>query len=269
MNEIERIVLLVRAHGAANTAFRHRPAHFLVRNPGKDINGDGVDEVVISHLCLDANGKEIWNNSKYFSKNNDHMDAMEFFDINGDGKPELLVGQSDVGTLAYNAQTGAMLWQNISDHSQQITAGYILGDSKTPQVVTNGRVYGPAGRPGCSRRHSPGLRPAAAQAGAPGAPGAAGARGRAEVEVSAAGRRRRRVRSVWAAEGWARSSTGSTIREAAGALAREPAERESELRARRLVWQWQADLFLVPLQAGTGWERDSVLQGRGLPHVRL
>jgi hypothetical protein len=106
-----------------------------------DVNGDGVDEVVISHLCLDANGKEVWNNAKYFEKNNDHMDAMEFFDMNGDGKPELLVGQSDVGTLEYNAQTGAMMWQNVSDHSQQVTAGYILADSKTPQVVTNGRTY--------------------------------------------------------------------------------------------------------------------------------
>jgi hypothetical protein len=106
-----------------------------------DVNGDGVDEVVISHLCLDANGKEIWNNAKYFEKNNDHMDALEFFDMNGDGKPELLVGQSDVGTLEYNAQTGAMMWQNVSDHSQQVTAGYILADSKTPQVVTNGRTY--------------------------------------------------------------------------------------------------------------------------------
>jgi hypothetical protein len=106
-----------------------------------DVNGDGVDEVVISHLCLDENGKEIWNNAKYFEKNNDHMDAMEFFDMDGDGKPELLVGQSDVGTLEYNAQTGAMLWQNVSDHSQQVTAGYILADSKTPQVVTNGRTY--------------------------------------------------------------------------------------------------------------------------------
>lgn len=114
-----------------------------------DVNGDGVDEVVISHLCLDAQGHEVWNNAKYFQKNNDHMDAMEFFDINGDGNPELLVGQSDVGTLAYNAATGAMLWHNLSDHTQQITAGYILADSKTPQVVSNGRTY--ALRPASAR----------------------------------------------------------------------------------------------------------------------
>ena len=112
-----------------------------------DVNGDGIDEVIISHLCLDANGNEVWNNAKYFEKNNDHMDAMEFFDINGDGKPELLTGQSDVGTLAYNAQNGEILWQNLSDHSQQITAGYILGGSSTPQVVTNGRTYVPMMRP--------------------------------------------------------------------------------------------------------------------------
>ncbi|MGD0859644.1 MAG: hypothetical protein ABR912_10015 [Terracidiphilus sp.] len=112
-----------------------------------DVNGDGIDEVFISHLCLDANGKEIWNNAKYFQKNNDHMDSMEFLDINDDGKLELLTSQSDVGTLAYNAQTGAILWQNISDHSQQITAGYILDNSSTPQVVTNGRTYLPMPRP--------------------------------------------------------------------------------------------------------------------------
>jgi hypothetical protein len=75
-----------------------------------------------------------------------------------------LVGQSDVGTVAYNAQNGDMLWQNLSDHSQQITAGYILGDSKTPQVVTNGRVYGPP-------------RPAPIAGAAPRVPGAGGGGG--------------------------------------------------------------------------------------------
>jgi hypothetical protein len=108
-----------------------------------DVNGDGVDEVMISHLCLDAQGREVWNNAKYFEDNHDHMDAMEFFDMNGDGKPELMVGQSDVGTLEYDAQNGAILWQNLSDHTQQITAGYILAGSSTPQAVANARTYGP------------------------------------------------------------------------------------------------------------------------------
>jgi hypothetical protein len=120
-----------------------------------DVNGDGVDEVVISHLCLDAQGHEVWNNAKYFEDNHDHMDAMEFFDMNGDGKPELMVGQSDVGTLEYNAQTGAMLWQNLSDHTQQITAGYILGDSKTPQAVANARTYGAPMARGAGMRQAP------------------------------------------------------------------------------------------------------------------
>ena len=126
-----------------------------------DVNGDGIDEVIISHLCLDANGHEVWNNSRYFQDNHDHTDAMEFLDINGDGKPELMVGQSDVGTLAYNAQSGDMLWQNLTDHSQQVTAGWILNGSKTPQVVTNGRTYTPrpvhpAGAAQTQRRESSG-----------------------------------------------------------------------------------------------------------------
>ena len=110
-----------------------------------DLNGDGIDEVVISHLCVDAKGKEVWNNRAIFDDNHDHMDAMEIFDINGEGKLELLTGQSDVGTLAYNAQTGELLWHNLSDHTQQITAGYILKNMSTPQVVVNARTYGPRG----------------------------------------------------------------------------------------------------------------------------
>jgi hypothetical protein len=129
-----------------------------------DVNGDGIDEVTISHLCLDAEGHEVWNDAKYFEDNHDHMDALEFFDMNGDGKPELVVGQSDAGTMEYNAQTGAILWQNQSDHTQQITAGYILANSATPQAVANGRTYGaPVPRPASFQ---PGVRPAGAAAGA-------------------------------------------------------------------------------------------------------
>jgi hypothetical protein len=110
-----------------------------------DLDGDGIDEVVVSHLCLDAKGKEVWNNYALFDDNHDHMDAMEFFDLYGDGKLELVTGQSDVGALAYRALTGELLWHNMADHTQQITAGYILKDSKTPQVIANGRTYGSRG----------------------------------------------------------------------------------------------------------------------------
>jgi len=113
-----------------------------------DLNGDGIDEVLVSHLCLDSKGNTIWDNDKYFDDNHDHMDAMEFFDLDGDGTKELIVGQSDVGALAYNALTGDLLWHNLADHTQQITAGYILKDSKTPQVLANGRTYGTRGGPG-------------------------------------------------------------------------------------------------------------------------
>ena len=110
-----------------------------------DLNGDGIDEVLLSHLCLDSKGNTIWNNYAMFDDNHDHMDAMEFFVINGDGKLELITGQSDVGALAYRGMTGEMLWQNQADHTQQITAGYILKGMKTPQIVANGRTYGGRG----------------------------------------------------------------------------------------------------------------------------
>ncbi|MDQ6699596.1 MAG: hypothetical protein M3Z36_05365 [Acidobacteriota bacterium] len=106
-----------------------------------DLNGDGIDEVVISHLCVDAKGNTVWNNNRIFDDNHDHMDAIDFFDLDGDGKLELLTGQSDIGVLAYEALTGELRWHNLADHTQQITAGYILKDTKTAQVVVNARTY--------------------------------------------------------------------------------------------------------------------------------
>ena len=113
-----------------------------------DLNGDGIDEVIISHLAVDAKGATLWKNDRIFDDNHDHMDAIEFFDLNGDGKPALLTGQSDVGALAYNPLNGQMLWHNFADHTQQVTAGYILNGMKTPQVVVNARTYGPRGAGG-------------------------------------------------------------------------------------------------------------------------
>jgi hypothetical protein len=106
-----------------------------------DINGDGIDEVYISHVMLDAKGKEIWNNYAQFPDNHDHVDSARFVDLNGDGKLEIVTGQSDVGTVVYDASTGKLLWQRFANHNQKIEAGNYRADIPGPVVVASSRYY--------------------------------------------------------------------------------------------------------------------------------
>jgi hypothetical protein len=106
-----------------------------------DINGDGIDEVYISHVMLDAKGQEIWNNYAQFPDNHDHIDSARFADLNGDGKLELVTGQSDVGTVVYDALTGKLLWERFANHNQKIEAGNYRTDVPGPQVVASSRYY--------------------------------------------------------------------------------------------------------------------------------
>ncbi len=113
-----------------------------------DINGDGIDEVYISHVMLDHNGKEIWNNYATFPDNHDHIDSARFLDLNGDGKLDLITGQSDVGTVLYEATTGKLIWSRLANHNQKIEAGFYRTDAKIkdptkPQIVANSRFYAP------------------------------------------------------------------------------------------------------------------------------
>ncbi|HWA08189.1 MAG TPA: FG-GAP-like repeat-containing protein [Opitutaceae bacterium] len=106
-----------------------------------DINGDGIDEVYISHVMLDAHGHEIWNNYSLFPDNHDHVDSARFIDFNGDGKLELVAGQSDVGTVMYDAMTGKLLWQRFANHNQKIEGGYYRADIPGQVVVASSRFY--------------------------------------------------------------------------------------------------------------------------------
>ena len=106
-----------------------------------DINGDGIDEVYVSHVMLDAKGHEVWNNYATFPDNHDHVDSARFVDLNGDGKLELIAGQSDVGTTMYDATTGKLLWQRFANHTQKIEGGNYRADIPGPVVVASSRYY--------------------------------------------------------------------------------------------------------------------------------
>jgi len=48
----------------------------------------------VSHLCLVPRARRSGTTNAMFDDNHDHMDAMEFFDIDGDGKLELVTGKA-------------------------------------------------------------------------------------------------------------------------------------------------------------------------------
>lgn len=106
-----------------------------------DITGDGIDEVFISHVMLDSSGKEIWNNYELFPINNDHVDSARILDLDGDGKFEIVGGQSDVGTTVYDAHTGKLLWQRFANHNQKVEAGPYREGMPGMQVVASSRFY--------------------------------------------------------------------------------------------------------------------------------
>jgi outer membrane protein assembly factor BamB len=106
-----------------------------------DIDGDGLDEVYVAHVMLDHDGHELWNNYAEFPDNHDHIDSARVLDLNGDGKLELITGQSDVGTVMYDAVTGKLLWQRFANHNQKIEAGYYRADIPGQVVVASSRFY--------------------------------------------------------------------------------------------------------------------------------
>jgi len=106
-----------------------------------DLDGDGIDEVVLSTLVLNAGGEVIWDRFDIFYDNHDHVDSYRFADITGDGKPEALAAMSDLGVFVFDGMSGKVLWNHTAEHSQQIESGNFLSLPAGPQIVVNARYY--------------------------------------------------------------------------------------------------------------------------------
>jgi hypothetical protein len=107
-----------------------------------DLNKDGIDEVLVGSLLLDAKGKKIWDRFDMLFDNHDHADSYKFADINGDGKTDIVTANSETGVFIYEAMTGKIIWRQVAEHSQQIQVGNFLKGVSGQQVVVGGRTYG-------------------------------------------------------------------------------------------------------------------------------
>lgn len=107
-----------------------------------DLTRDGVDEVVVGDMVLDARGRQLWNRFDLFYDNHDHADSYRFADLDHDGQLDLVSSHSEVGVIAYEALTGKLKWQYMGEHSQQIEVGSYLDGVPGPQVAVGARTYG-------------------------------------------------------------------------------------------------------------------------------
>lgn len=107
-----------------------------------DLDGDGLDEVLLGSMLLDRHGKKVWDRFDLLPNNRDHADSYKFADLNGDKRLDIISSNSETGVIVYDAATGKVMWQNTAEHSQQLAVGNFLAGVPAPQVVIGGRTYG-------------------------------------------------------------------------------------------------------------------------------
>jgi hypothetical protein len=107
-----------------------------------DLDGDGLDEVLLGSLLLDTDGKKVWDRFDLLPNNRDHADSYKFADMDKDGKLDIISSNSETGVFVYDAATGRVKWENTAEHSQQLAVGNFIKGAPGPQVVIGGRTYG-------------------------------------------------------------------------------------------------------------------------------
>ncbi|MEI6945813.1 hypothetical protein V9K67_01350 [Paraflavisolibacter sp. H34] len=107
-----------------------------------DLDRDGIDEVLVGSLLLNAKGQRIWDRFALLGDNHDHADSYKFADVDRDGRLDIVTANSETGVFVYKAMSGAIIWQQTAEHSQQLQVGDFLDRQPGPQVVVGGRTYG-------------------------------------------------------------------------------------------------------------------------------
>lgn len=105
----------------------------------RDINSDGVDEILVGALALSSKGEVLWNRLK--DDNNLHIDSIRFADIDGDGREEVIAVYSELGVYALNALTGKTLWSAPAEHAQQVEVGKFLKGVPGIHIAAGARIY--------------------------------------------------------------------------------------------------------------------------------
>jgi hypothetical protein len=113
-----------------------------------DLDKDGVDEVAVSGMVLNSSGKVLWNRYDLLDDNHDHCDSLRFYDLDGDGRLEILAPVSEIGVLVFRARDGAILWRHAAEHTQQLEPGRFLASVPGPHVAVNARTYARNGEAG-------------------------------------------------------------------------------------------------------------------------
>lgn len=94
----------------------------------ENIDDDAYDEAIVAYswnkiIAYDVNT----NSEKYEIAINNESDAFTMFDVDNDGKKEIIHGDGQFGKLScYNAETGALIWQ-VDNPSYGVT-GIAFGD---------------------------------------------------------------------------------------------------------------------------------------------
>jgi hypothetical protein len=122
--------------------FKDNQGHYIYP---LDVNGDGIDEILVGSELLDAKGKEIWNRFDLLNDNRDHADSYKMIDMDHDGKQDIVISNSETGVYAIDGMTKKPIWQSVAEHSQQLDVGYFLKGVPGPQTVIGGRTYGQRG----------------------------------------------------------------------------------------------------------------------------